>query len=68
MEPLDKFIYVRITATDWERLQAMTQRLPLRPSALARLAIQKGLEVLEINPSAIVIASPAKRKATRRRG
>ena len=52
-EVLDETLFVRITKDDRQLLDGLATRLPLKASAIARLALRIGLAEIERDPARI---------------
>jgi hypothetical protein len=60
---LDAALYLRITTEDLERLDKLTERLPIASrNAIAREAMRLGLEALEKDPTRLVLPVKSRKR------
>ena len=64
-EVLDETLFVRITKDDRDLLDALASRLPLKASAIARIALRIGLAEIDKDPARIFAAGATKSKGKR---
>jgi hypothetical protein len=64
-EGLSEAIYVRISKSDREALEALASRMPLKSAAIARIALRIGLQAIEKDPGAIFTAGKPPKKGAR---
>lgn len=60
-EALDETLFVRITKDDRALLDSLASRLPLKASAIARIALRLGLAEIEKDPAKIFAAGTTKK-------
>ena len=65
-ERLTSALYLRVTATDLSRLEALVQLIPVASrNAIGRAAMRLGMDLLEKDPAAI-FASPLPKRGRRK--
>ncbi len=60
-ETLDETIFIRVTKADKEQLDRIAERLPLKSSQIARIALRIGLAEIERDPARIFAAGTTKK-------
>jgi hypothetical protein len=60
-DALSVTLVLRLSPTDKEQLDRVAERLPMKPAAIARLALRIGLAEIEKDPARI-FAAPKKTK------
>lgn len=67
-EPVDKGIFIRISASDKQRLDDLVERIPVAgKTAIAREAMRIGLAAIEKDPTVLIRAELPKKGGARKR-